>query len=85
MLTSFVNQWLDNVKGPTRFAVSEAWFSNPTDLNNAGRHRGRTYSFFSRRCTMPSRNPSNGNAWDMRGLQFAGFTEANGSLSVSFV
>ena len=29
---------------------------------------------------------SNGNGgWDMRGLQFAGFTEANGALSVSFV
>jgi alpha-amylase len=29
---------------------------------------------------------SNGNgSWDMRGLEFAGFTEANGPLSVSFV
>ena len=87
MLTSFVNSWLDNVKGSSgRFAVSEAWFRNLTDLNNyAGSTGGRT-SLFDVPLHYIFNDMSNGNgAWDMRGLQFAGFTEANGALSVSFV
>ena len=86
MLTSFVNSWLDNVKGGTRFAVSEAWFRNLTDLNNYAASTGGRTSLFDVPLHYTFSDMSNGNgAWDMRGLQFAGFTEANGPLSVSFV
>lgn len=83
--TSFVNEWLDAVKGG-RFAVSEAWFRNLQDLQNyAGATGGRT-SLFDAPLHYTFQAMSNGNGgWDMRGLQFAGFTEANGALSVSFV
>ena len=87
MLTSFVNSWLDNVKGSSgRFAVSEAWFRNLTDLNNYAASTGGRTSLFDVPLHYVFNDMSNGNgAWDMRGLQFAGFTEANGALSVSFV
>lgn len=87
MLTSFVNSWLDNVKGTSgRFAVSEAWFRNLSDLNNYASSTGGRTSLFDVPLHYTFASMSNGNgAWDMRGLQFAGFTEANGPLSVSFV
>jgi len=87
MLTSFVNSWLDNVKGTSgRFAVSEAWFRNLTDLNNYASATGGRTSLFDVPLHYTFADMSNGNgSWDMRGLQFAGFTEANGPLSVSFV
>ncbi|WP_223649992.1 alpha-amylase [Hymenobacter psoromatis] len=87
MLTSFVNSWLDNVKGSSgRFAVSEAWFQNLSDLNNYASSTGGRTSLFDVPLHYTFAAMSNGNGtWDMRGLQFAGFTEANGALSVSFV
>ncbi len=87
LLTSFVNSWLDNVKGSSgRFAVSEAWFRNLTDLNNYASATGGRTSLFDVPLHYTFADMSNGNGtWDMRGLQFAGFTEANGALSVSFV
>ena len=87
MLTSFVNGWLDNVKGSSgRFAVSEAWVRTLTDLNNYAASTGGRTSLFDVPLHYTFSDMSNGNgAWDMRGLQFAGFTEANGPLSVSFV
>jgi alpha-amylase len=87
MLTSFVNTWLDNVKGTSgRFAVSEAWFANLTDMNNYASATGGRTSLFDVPLHYTFKAMSDGNgAWDMRGLQFAGFTEANGPLSVSFV
>ncbi|WP_054414673.1 alpha-amylase domain-containing protein [Hymenobacter sp. DG25A] len=85
--TSFVNEWLDAVKGTSgRFAVSEAWFRNLTDLNNYAAATGGRTSLFDVPLHYTFQDMSNGNGtWDMRGLQFAGFTEANGPLSVSFV
>jgi alpha-amylase len=85
--TSFVNEWLDAVKGTSgRFAVSEAWFRNLSDLNNYAAATGGRTSLFDVPLHYTFQDMSNGNgAWDMRGLQFAGFTEANGALSVSFV
>ncbi|MDJ0365981.1 alpha-amylase [Hymenobacter sp. H14-R3] len=86
MYTPFVNQWLDAVKGTTRFAVSEAWFRNLSDLNNYASATGGRTSLFDVPLHYTFAAMSNGNgSWDMRGLQFAGFTEANGALSVSFV
>ena len=85
--TPFVNQWLDAVKGTSgRFAVSEAWFRNLADMNNYAAATGGRTSLFDVPLHYLFTDMSNGNgAWDMRGLQFAGFTEANGALSVSFV
>ena len=85
--TPFVNQWLDAVKGTSgRFAVSEAWFRNLTDMNNYAASTGGRTSLFDVPLHYLFNDMSNGNgSWDMRGLQFAGFTEANGALSVSFV
>ncbi|WP_100335664.1 alpha-amylase [Hymenobacter chitinivorans] len=85
--TPYVNQWLDAVKGTSgRFAVSEAWFRNLTDLNNYAAATGGRTSLFDVPLHYTFQDMSNGNgSWDMRGLQFAGFTEANGALSVSFV
>ena len=87
MYTPFVNQWLDAVKGTSgRFAVSEAWFRNLTDMNNYAASTGGRTSLFDVPLHYLFNDMSNGNgSWDMRGLQFAGFTEANGALSVSFV
>jgi alpha-amylase len=85
--TSFVNEWLDAVRGTSgRFAVSEAWFRNLTDLNNYAAATGGRTSLFDVPLHYTFQNMSSGNgSWDMRGLQFAGFTEANPTLSVSFV
>ena len=87
MYTPFVNQWLDAVKGTSgRFAVSEAWFRNLGDMNNYAASTGGRTSLFDVPLHYLFNDMSNGNgSWDMRGLQFAGFTEANGALSVSFV
>ncbi len=87
MLTSFVNTWLDNVKGSSgRFAVSEAWFANLADLQNYAAVTGGRTSLFDVPLHYTFQAMSSGNgAWDMRGLQFAGFTEANGALAVPFV
>lgn len=87
ILTSFVNQWLDSVKGSSgRFAVSEAWFNNMTDMNNYAAATGGRTSLFDVPLHYTFKAMSDGNgSWDMRGLQFAGFTEANGALAVSFV
>ncbi|MBX0290039.1 alpha-amylase [Hymenobacter sp. HSC-4F20] len=83
--TSFVNEWLDAVKG-TRFAVSEAWFRNLTDLKNYASATGGRTSLFDVPLHYTFQSMSSGNgSWDMRGLQFAGFTESNPTLSVSFV
>lgn len=83
--TSFVNEWLDAVKG-SRFAVSEAWFRNLTDLNNYASATGGRTSLFDVPLHYTFQSMSSGNgSWDMRGLQFAGFTESNPTLSVSFV
>jgi len=85
MLTSFVNQWFDSVKG-SRFAVSEAWFDQVSYLTDyVSRTGGRTNLF-----DFPLHNlfkaMSNGNgSWDMQGLKSAGFTEVDGAHSVSFV
>ncbi|GAB3291638.1 alpha-amylase [Hymenobacter tenuis] len=83
--TSYINRWLDNVKG-TRFAVSEAWFRDLNELKNYAAATGGRTSLFDVPLHYTFADMSNGNgSWDMRGLQFAGFTEANGPLSVSFV
>ncbi|MFD2784066.1 alpha-amylase domain-containing protein [Hymenobacter rubripertinctus] len=84
--TAYVNRWLDNVKTNGRFAVSEAWFRNLSDMNNYASATGGRTSLFDVPLHYTFADMSNGNGnWDMRGLQFAGFTEANGALSVSFV
>ncbi|WP_317196104.1 alpha-amylase domain-containing protein [Hymenobacter siberiensis] len=77
----------DAVKGTSgRFAVSEAWFRNLGDMNNYAASTGGRTSLFDVPLHYLFNDMSNGNgSWDMRGLQFAGFTEANGALSVSFV
>lgn len=83
--TSFVNEWLDAVKG-SRFTVSEAWFRNLTDLKNYASATGGRTSLFDVPLHYTFQSMSSGNgSWDMRGLQFAGFTESNPTLSVSFV
>ncbi|RZL14724.1 MAG: alpha-amylase [Hymenobacter sp.] len=85
LLTSFVNNWLDNVKG-ARFAVSEAWFANLSDLKNYASATGGRTSLFDVPLHYTFKAMSDGNgSWDMRGLQFAGFTESNPTLAVSFV
>jgi alpha-amylase len=84
--TPYVNQWLDAVKTNGRFAVSEAWFRNLQDLKNYAAATGGRTSLFDVPLHYTFQDMSNGNgAWDMRGLQFAGFTESNPTLSVSFV
>ncbi|UYZ60518.1 alpha-amylase [Hymenobacter latericus] len=85
--TPYVNQWLDAVKGTSgRFAVSEAWFRNLQELRNYAAATGGRTSLFDVPLHYTFQDMSNGNgAWDMRGLQFAGFTESNPTLSVSFV
>lgn len=85
MYTPFVNNWIDNVKG-TRFMVGEAWFNNVQWLNDYAAATGGRMSLFDVPLHYTFKSMSDGNgSWDMRGLQFAGFTEANGPLSVSFV
>ena len=85
MYTPFLNNWLDKVKG-TRFAVSEVWFNSVSELNDYASATGGRTSLFDVPLHYTFKAMSDGNgAWDMRGLEFAGFTEANGPLSVSFV
>jgi alpha-amylase len=84
--TAFFNNWLDNVKGTGRFAVSEVWFNSVSQLNDYASATGGRTNLFDVPLHYTFKAMSDGNgAWDMRGLQFAGFTEANGPLSVSFV
>lgn len=83
--TPFVNRFLDEVKG-SRFAVSEAWFRNLDALKDYAVRTGGRTSLFDVPLHYAFVDMSNGNGgYDMRGLKFAGFTEANGPLSVSFV
>ncbi|NML64530.1 alpha-amylase [Hymenobacter sp. RP-2-7] len=85
MYTPFLNNWLDKVKG-TRFAVSEVWFNSVSELNDYASATGGRTSLFDVPLHYLFKAMSDGNgSWDMRGLEFAGFTEANGPLSVSFV
>jgi alpha-amylase len=83
MYTPFVNSWLDAVKGD-RFAVSEAWFSQVSDMQNYAAATGGRTSLFDFPLHNIFANVLNSSG-DMRQLEFAGFTEANGALSVSFV
>ncbi|MCO4293807.1 alpha-amylase [Solitalea sp. MAHUQ-68] len=83
--TPFLNQWLDNVKG-ARFAVGECWSNDIQNLQNYVSSTGGRMSLFDVPLHYTFKAMSDGNgSWDMRGLQFAGFTEANGDLSVPFV
>lgn len=85
MYTPFVNQWLDQVKG-NRFAVSEAQFYDLNHLKEyAAATGGRTslFDFPLHKAFADTLNPNG--AGDLRALRFAGFTEGNGPLSVSFV
>jgi alpha-amylase len=83
--TPFLNNWLDNVKG-SKFAVGECWFNSVQELNDYAAATGGRTSLFDVPLHYTFKAMSDGNgAWDMRGLEFAGFTEANGALSVSFV
>jgi len=83
--TPFLNNWFDNVKG-TKFAVSEAWLNSVQQLQDYAASTGGRTSLFDVPLHYAFKAMSDGNgSWDMRGLEFAGFTEANGPLSVSFV
>ena len=84
--TPFVNEWLDRVKGSSRFAVGEAWLGNIAHLKDYAARTGNRMSLFDVPLHYTFKQMSDGNgAWDMRGLQFAGFTESNGHQAVSFV
>ena len=85
MLTSFLNSWFDQVKG-SKFAVSEAWFDQVSYLTDYVQRTGGRTSLFDFPLHNLFKNMSDGNgSWDMQGLKFAGFTEADGAHSVSFV
>ncbi|WP_151088685.1 alpha-amylase [Hymenobacter baengnokdamensis] len=85
MLTSFLNTWFDNVKS-TRFAVSEVWFNSVSELQSYISSTGGRTSLFDVPLHYTFKAMSDGNgSWDMRGLEFAGLTEADGVHSVSFV
>ncbi|CCH52369.1 alpha-amylase [Fibrisoma limi BUZ 3] len=84
--TPFVNEWLDRVKGSSRFAVGEAWLNNIANLQDYAARTGNRMSLFDVPLHYTFKQMSDGNgAWDMRGLQFAGFIESNGDQAVSFV
>jgi alpha-amylase len=83
--TPFINQWLDEVKG-SRFAVSEAEFYDLNHLRQyAAATGGRTslFDFPLHKVFAETLNPNG--PGDLRVMRFAGFTEVNGPLSVSFV
>jgi alpha-amylase len=83
--TPFVNKWLDNVKG-TKFAVSEAWMNDVNQLNAYVTATGGRTSLFDVPLHYMFTAMSGGNGtYNMANFAFAGFTEANGPLSVSFV
>jgi alpha-amylase len=83
--TPFVNKWLDDVKG-TRFAVSEAWMRNVSDLNAYVTATGGRTSLFDVPLHYMFQDMSIGNgSYNMANFAFASFTEANGPLSVTFV
>jgi alpha-amylase len=83
--TDFLNKWFDGVKG-AKFAVSEAWFGSVSELSDYVTRTGGRTSLFDFPLHDLFRAMSNGNGtWDMRGLQNAGFTNADGAHAVSFV
>jgi alpha-amylase len=83
--TPFVNKWLDNVKG-TKFAVSEAWMNDVNQLNAYVTATGGRTSLFDVPLHYMFSAMSGGNgSYNMANFAFAGFTEANEPLSVSFV
>jgi alpha-amylase len=83
--TPFVNKWLDSVKG-TKFAVSEAWMNDINQLNAYVTATGGRTSLFDVPLHYMFSAMSGGNGtYNMANFAFAGFTEANGPLSVSFV
>jgi alpha-amylase len=85
MYTPFVNQWLDQVKGP-RFAVSEAAFYEVDELRDYANRTGRRTSLFDFPLHKAFADTLNADGpGDLRNLRFAGFTEVDGPLSVSFV
>lgn len=83
--TSFINDWLDQVKGP-RFAVSEAAFYDVQELRDYAAKIGRRSSLFDFPLHKVFAETLNANGTgDLRSLRFAGFTEVDGTLSVPFV
>jgi alpha-amylase len=85
ILTSFVNEWLDAVKGD-RFAVSEYWSGNvPSLLGYLDATGGRTHLFdVPLHYAFTDMAKGNG-GYDMRKLRGAGLTSQRPGLSVSFV
>ncbi len=83
--TPFVNQWLDAVKG-ARFAVSEAAFYDVGEMQDYAARTGRRTSLFDFPLHKVFADTLNGNgSGDLRAFRFAGYTEVDGPLSVSFV
>ncbi len=83
--TPFVNQWLDTVKGQ-RFAVSEAQFYDIAKLQDYAVRTGRRTSLFDFPLHGVFATVLNANGpGDLRNFRFAGYTEVDGPLSVSFV
>ncbi|MBP6411312.1 MAG: DUF1939 domain-containing protein [Pseudarcicella sp.] len=83
--TPYLNKFTDNVKG-SRFMVGENWSNSVSALQNYAQETNGRMSLMDVPLHYTFQQMSIGNgSWDMRGLQFAGFTEANGPLSVSFV
>ncbi|MFO0675906.1 MAG: alpha-amylase domain-containing protein [Polyangiaceae bacterium] len=85
MLTSFVNRWLDEVRGD-RFAVSEAWFGNLANLRAYAKDTARRTRLFDVPLHYAFQAMSQGDgAWDMRGLVAAGLAGVDPALAVTFV
>lgn len=85
MLTPFVNEWLDEVKGD-RFVVSEAWWDDVGRLADYAESTGERTRLFDVPLHYRFHEMSEGNgSFDMRKLKFAGFAEKHGKLAVTFV
>lgn len=85
MLTSFVIEWLDAVKGD-RFAVSEAWLGNLDNLKDyAQRTQGKTHLFDVPLHYLFNEMSAANGGFDMRRLKNAGFVAARPELAVTFV
>ena len=85
MLTSFVNRWLDEVRG-NRFAVSEAWFGNIDNMRAYAKATGRRTRLFDVPLHYAFTAMSQGNGtYDMRGLAGVGLANMDPSLAVTFV
>jgi alpha-amylase len=85
MLTPFVNQWLDEVKGE-RFAVSEAWWGDVGQLLKYAEETGGRTHLFDVPLHYRFHEMSDGDGdFDMQKLRFAGFAEKKGGLAVTFV